>query len=71
MTVAELKAILATLPDETEVRINHKRIALHSPELFYSSEGNMLVFVPCGTPESADALERPWWKHLTEPTQDG
>lgn len=64
MTVAELKAILDTLPDDTKVRVNHKRIALHSPELFYSGDGNMLVFVPFGTPEMADAMERSWWRHL-------
>ena len=69
MKVAELKAILDTLPDETKVRVNHKRIALHSPELFFSSDGNMLVFVPCGTPESADAQERSWWKRL-QPARD-
>lgn len=70
MTVSELIAILATLPDDAKVRINHRRIALHSPELFFSSDGNMLVFVPCGTQESADALERYYWRHLTSPAQD-
>lgn len=72
MTVAELKAILATLPDDAEIFVNHERTKLRHPEFFYSPYSEMidapeLNIVPSGTAAQIDAQERPGWRQINEP----
>lgn len=67
MTVAELKAILDTLPDDASVFVNHERIKLHPPELFFSDH-SVLVIVPNASTAHNDAQERPHWRHLQKPS---
>lgn len=71
MTVAELKAILDTLPDDIEILVNHERVKLASPELFLAyktvSEMPDLVVIPTGTSALEDAQTRNYWQHLRGP----
>lgn len=72
MTVAELKAILDTLPDDTEIFVNHERTRLRHPELFYSPHSEMidapeLNIVPSGTAAHNDAQERAGWRQVNKP----
>jgi hypothetical protein len=69
MTVLELKAILAALPADMEVLVNHERTKLAPPELFLStvSDTPFLAIVPTTTAAFEDAVERYYWKHLQAP----
>jgi hypothetical protein len=69
MTVSELKAILAALPADMEVLVNHERVKLASPELFLATvaDPSILMIVPAATIAFEDAQERYYWKHLQKP----
>lgn len=74
LPVAELKAILDTLPDDMAILVNHERFRLHTPELFVMDGDEdyspYLVIVPAETATHQDAIEKPHWRHIPIPASE-
>lgn len=68
MTVSELRAILNTLPDDLEVKVNHWPHGYHNPELFLNSGSfpSLLIIPSSNERELAMAKKLPHWRHISK-----
>ena len=71
MTVAELKAILDTLPDDTEVLVSHGNYPNCEPELFEVQEArSSLVIIPSSDERNLGGVRNLLhWRHISKASE--